>query len=335
MTEWPRSSRGDGIGLEVTSSIVRGVVLDRRVAGRLKVAAEVGVASMRDDQSVLDALVRLRAELGKAAFPTRVAFFPPGATMHRIDVTGRSGPELNGLRGSLETDLGISSTVLIDDGARRWLMAVRWDDAAVRRLEELVERAGFVDVAVDPSPVALCRVMPAGASNVRRDAATDEAFDVIVRGTPVVACAIESIGRQPPGLSIGGTEVSVATFDDLDDPAEIVSQVQRVIEADIAAHRTDDGFELRLADIEYPRFPAHDIRAPERQCVALGAAVGAAGLSGRIRPIDMMLPPVTVGDSIERPWAIERMSTLTPRADPRPVSPTKRLVGRVIPRRRR
>ena len=92
---------------------------------------------------------------------------------------------------------------------------------------------------------------------------------------------------------------------------------------------------LRIGDEAYPPYPAHDIRAPERQCVALGAAVGAAGLSGRIRPIDMMLPPFTTDDSLERPWAIERMSTLTPRAVPRPVSPSKRLVGRILPRRRR
>jgi len=341
MTESSRSNRGDGIGIEFTGAIVRGVLLDRHVAGRLKAAAEVGISSARDDQSVVDALVRLRAELGGAPVPTRVALFPAGSTMHRVDVTGRSGPELNTLRSALERDLGVSSSVLIDDGPRRWLMAVRWDDSAVRRLEELVERAGFVDVAIDPSPVALCRVVPVGASSVRRDAGSDDTFDVIVRGIPIVACATESIGRQTPGLSIGRSAVSIAMFDDVDDPSEIVSLVQRVVDVQSTDTATDQASEpsdapaLRIADEAYPPYPAHDIRAPQRQCVALGAAVGAAGLSGRIRPIDMMLPPFTTDDGLERPWAIERMSTLAPRATARPVSPTKRLVGRVLPRRRR
>ena len=291
---------------------------------------------------MLDALVRLRAELGGAPVPTRVALFPAGSTMHRVDVTGRSGPELNTLRSSLERDLGVSSSVLIDDGPRRWLMAVRWDDSAVRRLEELVERAGFVDVAIDPSPVALCRVDARRARRVcdATPAATTRSTSSL-RGIPIVACATEAIGRQSPGLGIGRSAVSIAMFDDVDDPSEIVSLVQRVIDVQSTDTATDqasepsDGPALRIADEAYPPYPAHDIRAPQRQCVALGAAVGAAGLSGRIRPIDMMLPPFTTDDGLERPWAIERMSTLAPRATARPVSPTKRLVGRVLPRRRR
>jgi hypothetical protein len=332
-----RTSRGDGVGIEFTTTIVRGVALERDEPGRVRAAAEVGIRT-RDDRGVLDALVRLRAELGGTRAPTRVALFPPGSTLHRIDVTGRTGPELNGLRSTLERVHAISSTVLIDDGPRRWMMAVRWDEAVVRRLEELVERAGFVDVAIDPSPVAISRVVDPNTTVLRRDAATDESFDVVLRGLPIVACAVDSIGRQPPDLLVADDPVSGTAFDELVDPVDIVTSVERAIDTRLtgtSAAATAAKVLLHLADDGYPPYPIHDIRSPERQCVALGAAVGAAGLSGRIRPIDMMIPAVPAADTVERPWAIERMSTLPPKSVPRPVTPTKRLVGRVLPRRRR
>jgi hypothetical protein len=331
MTERAQLGRGQGIGIEFTASVVRGVALGRETDGRLRAAAEVGIASARDDRAVLDALVRLRAELGGARGPTRVALFPPGSTMHRIDVTGRSGPELNALRSGLERDHRVSSTVLIDDGPRRWMMAVRWDEQVVRRLEELVERAGFVDVAIDPSPVAVARVVVPGTTSLRRDAAVDESFEVVLRGVPVIACTVESVGREIPGLEVATAPVSIAVFEELAEPVEIVAEVTRTID-DQPMRRE---FTLVLADDPYPPYPTHDIRAPERQCVALGAAAGAAGLSGRIRPIDMMIPAPTASESLDRPWAIERMSSVPVKSPPSPVSQTKRLVGRVLPRRRR
>lgn len=329
----PRGGRGDGIGLELTHSVVRGVALDSTIEGRLRAAAEVGIDSIRDDRAMLDALVRVRAELGETKAPTRVALFPAGSSMYRVDVTGRSGPELNVLRASMDVTQGISSTVLLDDGPRRWMLALRWDEGFVIRVEELIERAGFVDIAIDPSPVALARVMPAGTTFVRRDAATDEAFDMVLHSIPIVASSIESIGRQTPGLSSGRAMVSTTVFDELVDPVDIAAQIERTHEQVGDAHGIDGA--LELAGDAYPPYPVHDIRAPARQCVALGAAVGAAGLSGRIRPIDMTIPVVPVADVSDRPWAIERLSALPPRDTPRPVTPTKRLVGRVIPRRRR
>ncbi len=331
MNERARSTRGDGIGIEFTRAVVRGVALGRDTPGRLRAAAEVGIGAAHDDRAVLDALVRLRAELGGAAGPTHVALFPPGSTMYRIDVTGRSGPELNALRSALERNHDVSSTVLIDDGPRRWMMAVRWDEQVVRRLEELVERAGFVDVAIDPSPVAVGRVVPPGTTSVRRDAAMDESFDVVLRGVPIVACTVESIGREVPGLEAASTSVSTTIFEELSEPVEIVAEVARTVDDQPMSRDVT----LLLADEDYPPYPTHDIRAPGRQCVALGAAVGAAGLSGRIRPIDMMIPAPAASESLDRPWAIERLSTLPAKSQPSPVGHTKRLVGRVLPRRRR
>ena len=56
---------------------------------RLRAATEVGIRHFDDDRSVLDALIRLRAELGPSRAPTRVALFLPGHTLHRVDVTRR------------------------------------------------------------------------------------------------------------------------------------------------------------------------------------------------------------------------------------------------------
>jgi hypothetical protein len=67
------------------------------------------------------------------------------------------------------------------------------------------------------------------------------------------------------------------------------------------------GVALRVADRPYPPFPRHDLRAPQRVVVALGAAAGAAGLAGRLRPVDVVAPTHQLPDVLPRPWAIERV----------------------------
>jgi hypothetical protein len=321
--------RGDGIGIEVTFGVLRGVRLDAATPGRVTAAAEVAVADRHDDRAVVDALVRLRAELGDAHLPTRLAVFPTGSTLSRVDATGLSGADLNALRADVAASRRASSTVLVDDGPRRWLVGVAWDDNEIRRLEELTERAGFVDVAVDPSPLALARVLRDSITHVRRNAATDQSFGAVIAGGVVVAAAaLDAVGRTSPDLASSDAPWSASWFDDIDEPQDLVVQVQRLLED---APPVDAA--LTLAGEDYPEYPPHDLRAPQRQCVALGAAVGAAGLAGRLRPVDMLLPVVSTATAIERPWAIERVSNLP--APPRPtIGPGKRFVARLLPRRR-
>lgn len=328
-----RLNRGDGVGIELTQGIARGVLFAADEPGRLRAAAEVGIRQLDDDRAVLDALVRLRAELGGTIAPTRLALFPAGSTLHRLDVTAMTGPELNATRHRVAQVDAVSSTVLIDDGPRRWLYAVRWDDNFVRRIEELVERAGFVDVAVDPSPIALSRVLPSRTVFARRDAAPGASFDVVLAGLPIAATATDAIGRHPPDLAVSTAPVSVGILDGLTDAADIAIQVQ------VAADASDLGAEADVLALEldgptHPAFPPHDLRAASRQCVALGAALGAAGLAGRLRPIDMMLTTASATPA-ERPWAIERMSTLPATPAPKPVGSTKRFAARLVPRRKR
>lgn len=322
--------RGDGVGIEVTHGIVRGVRLGATQPGRVVAAAEVPVTDRLDDRALVDALVRLRAELGDPRVPTRVAVFPPGSTLRRVDATGLTGPSLNTLRSSLAESSDASSSVLIDDGPRRWLVGVSWDDTEIRRLEELTERAGFIDVAIDPSPLALARVLDSAITHVRRDAAPDQSFGAIAfQGVLIAAAALDSIGRMTPGLACSDTAASVGWFDDVTEAVELVAEIERLLDDALPGDCS-----LTLADIAYPDFPPHDLRAPERQCVALGAAMGAAGLAGRLRPVDMLLPVATASNEFDRPWAIERVSNLPTPHEPTTIGPGKRFVARLLPRRR-
>ncbi len=158
--------RGDGIGLEVTTSVVRGVRLDQDEPGRVVAAAEAPISRFDDEAAVLDALVRVHGQLGDVAgihaATTRAAWFPVGSTMQRLDATGHTGPELNTMRHELAERAGITSTMLIESQARRWMLVLRWDHIAASRLERLLERAGFVDASVEPAPVAFGRVVGIG-----------------------------------------------------------------------------------------------------------------------------------------------------------------------------
>jgi len=323
-------ARGDGIGIEITHDLVRGVRLSSDEPGRVIAAAEVPVMSPFGDRAMVDAFVRLRAELGDALVPTRVAVFPPGSVLTRVDATGLSANDLNAVRSDLASSRHASSSILVDDGPRRWLIGVAWDDTDIRRLEELTERAGFVDVAIDPSPLALVRVLDTTITHLRRDAAADQSIAAIVSGGSVVAAAaIDSVGRMAPALSCSDVAVSVGWFDDVDEPAELVVEIRRLLDD---APPVDSP--LWLAGHMYPGFPPHDVRAPERQCVAIGAAIGAAGLAGRLRPVDMLMPVVTTSSELERPWAIERLSDLPTPRSPATIGRTKRMLARILPRRR-
>ena len=321
--------RGDGVGVEFTPLIVRGVRLSAGHAGRVAAVAELPLVDVDDERSVVDTLVRLRAELSDPDEPTRVAVFPPTSTLHRLDVTGWTGTELNSARTALAHRQGIASSLLLDDGPRRWLLAVRWDEALMGRIEDLVERAGFRDTAVEPSPVALARVLPAAVTRLRRTAATDDAFEMVCAGTiPVAAAAVPSVGLPSPDLLVDTREVASNWFEGIEDAAQLVSELGRFV--DELAPLADT--ELWLAGVGHPAYPPHDLRSPQRQCVALGAAVGAAGLAGRLRPVDMVAP-AGHASTADRPWAIERVSNLPPKPEPASLGPVKRSVSRLLGRR--
>ena len=331
--------RGDGVGIEFTRQVVRGVRLDADQEGWLTAAAEMAIGDSRDDRSVVDSLIRLRAELNNPPHATRIGTFPPASTLRRIDVTGRTGAELNTLRARLLHEESVASTLLLDHGPRRWLIAIRWDDDEIRRIEALAERAGFIDVTVEPSPVAIARVIDEQVTRTRRDAALDESFEsLFVSGQPVVAAAVDSIGHTAPLLGLATAEFSTAWFEGIAEPATLVAELRRFVDEmgdDPITGDEVDRHGLVISGVPYPPFPPPDLRSPQRQCVALGAAVGAAGLAGRLRPVDMLSPIAAAVDRFDRPWAVERLSSLPHKQEPAALGPVKRTISRLLPRRKR
>jgi hypothetical protein len=323
-------TRGDGVGLEVSGTVVRGVRLAHDEPGRIVAAGEAPIARPDDDGEVLDALVRVHAQLGDPDATSRIAWFPAGATMQRIDVTGRTGPELNALRHDLATADGITSTMLVEVDARRWMLALRWDHARSERLEFLAERAGFVDATVEPAPVALGRALVRGTPVARRDAAEHHSWAVVFdTGTPIAASTVPSAAREYPGLSISSGLTGVHRLDEVLTASELGDVVDELtahaLDADVSASTSA----VTVAGAPYPMLPAHDLRAPGRVAIALGAAVGAAGLAGRSRPVDVLAPATVRDEDRPRPWAIERVSDAPP---PATLEPSRR---RRLPRLRR
>lgn len=309
------SRRGDGIGLEITTSVVRGVRLSQDEPGRVAAACEVPIHRFEDNAVVFDALVRTRGRLGADALTTRVGWFPSAASLQRVDATGMSGPELNELRHRLADDSAITSSMLVDDGSRRWMMALRWDHGRAWWLQELLERAGFVDVTVEPSPLAIARVLAPGTTVVRRDASADRSWVAVFDHLPIAASSIESGGREHPAIATSADELGVHDLDRVLADAELAQEIARLAgqaltEIDRATDRTSElDLGLRVLDDPYPPFPGHDLRAPQRIAVALGAAVGAAGLAGRLREVDVLTSVRPSGNEmLPRPWALERLT---------------------------
>lgn len=309
------SVRGDGIGLDVVSTGVRAVRLGRDEPGRVEAVADVPIVRFDDHAAVFDALVRVRGRLGTRPIPTRVAWFPNRSTMQRLDVTGLTGPELNRIRHDLAGSSGITSTMLIDADARRWMLALRWDHREAWRLQELVERAGFVDVSVEPAPVAVERVLGRDTTVVRRDASADRSWAAIFdESVPVAATSVDADGREHPGLTLTAEVIDLFSLDQVLGEAQLADDLGRIVHGAFDGSERSDalGLQLQLLGDPYPPFPAHDLRAPERLAVALGAALGAAGLAGRLRPVDVLTSTSRADSSVARPWAIERRTDTPP-----------------------
>lgn len=302
--------RGDGIGLEITTTVVRGVRLAHDEAGGVASVCEVPISRFDDSATVFDALVRARGRLGGGGLTTRVAWFPSGSTMQRVDATGLTGPELNQLRHGLANDLGITSTMLIDADARRWMLALRWDHDRAWWLQELLERAGFVDVTIEPAPVALGRVLGRDVAVARRDASVELSWAALYEVVPIAATTVESGTREYPSIAGTASAVGVNDLTEVLTDAALSEQVARLVADSLVDVERTNELDAQLVVLEdpYPPFPAHDLRAPQRIGVALGAGIGAAGLAGRLRAVDVLTSVRHTVESLPRPWAIERLA---------------------------
>ena len=319
--------------------MLRGVRLHARGASAgappIDVIREVAVHDASHAE-LLDAFGRLRAELGETEAPTRLAWFPRGGGLQRVEATGLDGATLGDLRRRLEAEHGITSTMLVDDGPMRWMMALRWRTGAAWELQELAERAGFVDVEVEPAPVALRRVLDRRVTAVRRETPGEPPWLAIFDGAAPVAAAQPDLSRDADACG-PALRVSTATRDssglaELRGIDALADDVARSAggDLDIAADEPADmPLSLVLRDRPYPHFPPHDVRSAQRCGVALGAAVGAAGLAGRARPVDVLGHRPERSVDLPRPWAIEEVT------EPGPAPVQQHRSGRFTFRRRR
>ena len=149
--------RGDGIGIEVLPDALRGVRLQQDAPGR--VAKVAGVACDTDnDLLLLDGLTRLRSLLDEAGQPTRVCMWRHDSYIQSLDITGWSTTELNLHRSKL---VDVSATIEMASSARRLLAHLQTDMIRHRRVERFVRQAGFDLESIEPTPMAIARLVPA------------------------------------------------------------------------------------------------------------------------------------------------------------------------------
>ncbi len=133
---------------------------------------------------------------------------------------------------------------------------------------------------------------------------------ILLGGTPLAAASIDTAGREHPAIATSSAELGVHDLDRVLPEAELVQEVARLVaDATSTSARTSElDAQLQLLDEPYPPFPGHDLRAPQRVGVALGAALGAAGLAGRLRDVDVLTSVRPSGtELLPRPWAVERL----------------------------
>ena len=308
------AARSDGIGIEVTATSVRAVHICR---GRPWRDSE---ALLPDDGSsearLLEALVHLHETFDPPCdVPVRLAWFPTRAWL-RATALGSGATPAPSSPAPLATRHASALTVAA--GSRRWRLDLGWPDDEPTYIGELASRAGFRHVSVEPAPVALGRVGPAGTYLAERT----------VRGTGWTA------------LVDGGVPLLAHADDDRNDSCDEDGLVLRAINherssavvrpVDVAPSHEDVQAELD-AILGEARARATgsihvltDMPLNARHVIALGAAAGAAGVAGRNR---VMVAPFANGDTVGDvlPWAVERLATHSPTHQARPPSLPARL----------
>ncbi|HEX2782385.1 MAG TPA: hypothetical protein VHN36_02290 [Ilumatobacteraceae bacterium] len=303
--------RGDGIGIEVLPDALRGVRLQQDAPGR--VAKVAGVAcDTNNDLLLLDGLTRLRSLLDEDGHPTRACLWSPNCHIQSLDITGWSTTELNLHRSKL---VDVSATIEMSSSARRLLAHLQTDMIRHRRVERFIRQAGFDLDSIEPTPIAVARLVPAYTMRLIGSRGDAQPWLAVVHDRVILAAA--------PAIEIGDmtrTELMAAgwsaAIEDLRErllsPAELSTTINQP--AGIAV-----SLGLSLVGDTYPEFPdTHPAWGP-RLAGALGAAVAAAGLAGRVHQVQPLVAPHAFSDD-GGVWVIERIGDVAPAI----VNPTPR-----------
>ncbi len=304
--------RGDGIGIEVLPDALRGVRLQQDAPGR--VAKVAGVAcDTNNDLLLLDGLTRLRSLLDEDGQPTRVCLWSHDCYIQSLDITGWSTTELNLHRSKL---VDISATIEMTSSARRLLAHLRTDMIRHRRVERFVRQAGFDLESIEPTPMAVARLVPAYTMRLIGSRGEAQPWMAVVHDRTVLAAApvVESStdSRRTELLAASWSAPIEDLRERLLTPAELSATVNQP--AGIAV-----SLGLSLVGDTYPEFPdTHPAWGP-RLAGALGSAVAAAGLAGRVHQVQPLVAPHAFSDD-GGVWVIERIGDVAPLVQP----PTQR-----------
>lgn len=303
-----RYQRGAGIGLEITDRVVRGVRIDPDAIHRVALSTEVPIATSAASTATLEALLHARALLGLEQVPVNIAWFPPGATLHRIEITGWGEPQINASRQQLADTEGITSTIVFDTGTRRWLLALQWDHTDVHQIRDLAMQAGFSDVTIEPAPLALMRVAQPDSNILMRFADADTSWTAVIdRGAPLCAAHVpRTADVVEPDVHFSNFASAAFLCEGLATPAELGAALQQLTSETVGER--DSPSQLSVVDALYPLLEADDPAAGERIAVAFGAAIGAAGLAGTARALSIATPSRNSVRSAWRPWTLEALA---------------------------
>jgi hypothetical protein len=298
--------RGDGIGIEVLPESLRGVRIQQDIPGRVAKVATIA-CDTSNDLSLLDGLTRLRGVLDEAGEPTRVAMWTADGSIQSLDVTGWSTTELNQHRSRLDD---ISATIEVSAGPRRLLTHLRWDMIRNRRVERLVRQAGFDLEAIEPTPVAVSRLVPPYTMRLVGGRGEAQPWVAVVHDRAVVAAA--PLAGDSGVSSHRHDELQGASWSmPVDDFRERLLEPRELQRAINQPSGEMFPFGLSLVGDGYPEFPdTHPAWGP-RLAGALGAAVAAGGLAGRIQQVQPLVAPHAYSDD-GGVWVIQRVGDVEP-----------------------
>jgi len=306
--------RGDGIGIEVLPDALRGVRLQQDAPGRVAKVASVA-CDTNNDLLLLDGLTRLRSLLDEAGQPTRVCMWSHDSYIQSLDITGWSTTELNLHRSKL---VDVSATIEMASSARRLLAHLQTDMIRHRRVERFVRQAGFDLESIEPTPIAIARLVPSYTMRLIGSRGDAQPWMAVVHDHLVLAAApATEDSSETRRTELLATSWS-ASIEDLRERLLDQSNLSATVNqpAGIAV-----SLGLSLVGDAYPQFPdTHPAWGP-RLAGALGSAVAAAGLAGRVHQLQPLVAPHAFSDD-GGVWVIERIGDVAP--SPQVPAPRKR-----------
>jgi hypothetical protein len=306
--------RGDGIGIEVLPDALRGVRLQQDAPGRVAKVASVA-CDTNNDLLLLDGLTRLRGLLDEAGQPTRVCMWSHDSYIQSLDITGWSTTELNLHRSKL---VDVSATIEMTSSARRLLAHLQTDMIRHRRVERFVRQAGFDLESIEPTPIAIARLAPSYTMRLIGSRGDAQPWMAVVHDHLVLAAAPATEDRFETRRSELLATSWSASIEDLRERLLDQTNLSATVNqpAGIAV-----SLGLSLVGDAYPEFPdTHPAWGP-RLAGALGAAVAAAGLAGRVHQLQPLVAPHAFSDD-GGVWVIEKIGEVAP--SPQLPAPRKR-----------